>query len=57
MTTSSSNIDYYSILEIPYNCSQEDIAEAYCHLSLKYHLKNNNPRKFSPIRISFPKII
>jgi DnaJ family protein B protein 13 len=39
MTASSSKIDYYSILELPRNCSQEDIAEAYRHLSLKYHPK------------------
>ena len=39
MTASSSKIDYYSILELKKNCSQEDIAEAYRHLSLKYHPK------------------
>ena len=39
MTASSSEIDYYSILELSRNCSQEDIAEAYRHLSLKYHPK------------------
>jgi len=39
MTASSSEIDYYSILELPRNCSQEDIAEAYRYLSLKYHPK------------------
>ena len=39
MTTSSIEKDYYSILELPKNCSQEDIAEAYRHLSLQYHPK------------------
>jgi DnaJ family protein B protein 13 len=39
MTASLSEIDYYSILELPRNCSQEDIAEAYRYLSLKYHPK------------------
>ena len=39
MTTSSIEKDYYSILELPRNCSQEDIAEAYRHLSLQYHPK------------------
>lgn len=39
MTASSVIVDYYQILELPRNCSQEDIAEAYRHLSLKYHPK------------------
>ena len=31
--------DYYQILELPRNCSQEDISESYRVLSLKYHPK------------------
>ena len=31
------NKDYYEILELTNDCSQEDISEAYRNLSLKYH--------------------
>ena len=56
MTTSSSNIDYYSILEIPYNCSQEDIAEAYRHLSLKYHPKITTQENSAQSEYHFQKL-
>ena len=39
MSYLSQKTDYYSILEIPKNVSQECIAEAYRHLSIKYHPK------------------
>ena len=29
--------DHYEILELPRNCSQEEISESYRKLSLKYH--------------------
>ena len=37
-----SNYDYYETLELPRTCSQEEIAEAYRRLSLKYHPKNTS---------------
>ena len=43
MTTSSKYFDYYEILLLPKNCSQEDIAESYRRLSLKYHPKVCSP--------------
>ena len=39
MTSSSTFLDYYQILSLPHKCSQEDIAESYRSLSLKYHPK------------------
>ena len=39
MQTSSFSEDYYKILQLPRNCSQEDIAESYRQLSLKFHPK------------------
>ena len=39
MQTSSFSEDYYKILQLPHKCSQEDIAESYRHLSLKFHPK------------------
>ncbi len=34
--------NYYEILEINRNCTQEDISNAYRRLALKYH-ENNSP--------------
>lgn len=35
--------DHYEILELPRNCSQEEISESYRTLSLKYHPKITSP--------------
>ena len=43
MTTSSISFDYYKILSLPKNCSQEDIAESYRKQSLKFHPKVCSP--------------
>ena len=56
MTTSLSEIDYYSILELPRNCSQEDIAEAYRYLSLKYHPKMGTQENSAQSEYHFQKI-
>ena len=56
MTASSSNIDYYSILELPRNCSQEDIAEAYRYLSLKYHPKITKQENSAQSEYHFQKL-
>ena len=56
MTTSISTIDYYSILELPRNCSQEDIAEAYRYLSLKYHPKISTQENSAQSEYHFQKL-
>ena len=56
MTASSTTIDYYSILELSRNCSQEDIAEAYRHLSLKYHPKVTNQENSAQSEYYFQKL-
>ena len=56
MTTSTSTIDYYSILELPRNCSQEDIAEAYRYLSLKYHPKITTQENSAQSEYHFQKL-
>ena len=54
--TSTSTIDYYSILELPRNCSQEDIAEAYRYLSLKYHPKITTQENSAQSEYHFQKL-
>ena len=56
MTASSTTIDYYSILELSRNCSQEDIAVAYRHLSLKYHPKVTNQENSAQSEYYFQKL-
>jgi DnaJ family protein B protein 13 len=56
MTASSTEMDYYSILELPKNCSQEDIAEAYRFLSLKYHPKVTTQENSAQSEYHFQKL-
>ena len=56
MITSSRALDYYSILELSRNCSQEDIAEAYRHLSLKYHPKITTQENSAQSEYHFQKL-
>ena len=56
MTVSEETIDYYSILELPRNCSMEDIAEAYRHLSLKYHPKITTQENSAQSEYHFQKL-
>jgi len=56
MTSSLTTIDYYSTLELSRNCSQEDIAEAYRHLSLKYHPKVTTQEKSAQSEYHFQKL-
>ena len=56
MTSSLNTIDYYSTLELSRNCSQEDIAEAYRHLSLKYHPKVTTQEKSAQSEYHFQKL-
>lgn len=51
-----SNIDYYETLELKRDCSQEEIAEAYRRLSLKYHPKNTTPENIAVNEYQFHKI-
>jgi len=56
---SLSSIDqknYYEILELPKNCSQEDISEAYRALSLKYHPKITTPENSALYEYYFQKL-
>ena len=56
MTTSSKYFDYYEILSLPLNCSQEDIAESYRRLSLKYHPKVCSPENSAQSEYHFQKL-
>ena len=56
MTTSSKYFDYYEILSLPHNCSQEDIAESYLRLSLKYHPKVCSPENSAQSEYHFQKL-
>ena len=56
MTSSLTTIDYYSTLELSRNCSQEDIAEAYRHLSLKYHPKVTTQENSAQSEYHFQKL-
>ena len=48
--------DYYEILELNRNCSQEEISEAYRRLSLKYHPKVTNPENAAIFEYYFQKL-
>lgn len=48
--------DYYEILELTRKCSQEDIANAYRRLALKYHPKRNDSKDFATNNSSFNEI-
>ena len=39
--------DYYNILELNRKCTQEEIAQAFRRLSLKYHPKRNSNKDFA----------
>ena len=56
MTTSSKYFDCYEILLLPKNCSQEDIAESYRRLSLKYHPKVCSPENSAQSEYHFQKL-
>ena len=56
MTTSSKYFNYYEILSLPHNCSQEDIAESYRRLSLKYHPKVCSPENSAQSEYHFQKL-
>ena len=51
-----SNYDYYETLELKRDCSQEEIAEAYRRLSLKFHPKNTSPENTAVNEYQFHKI-
>ena len=48
--------DYYQILELPRNCSQEEISEAYRNLSLKYHPKVTSAENSAIYEYYFQKL-
>jgi DnaJ family protein B protein 13 len=50
------NKDYYEILELNRNCSQEEISEAYRRLSLKYHPKVYKPENAATFEYYFQKL-
>lgn len=50
------NKDYYEILELNKNCSQEDISEAYRRLSLKFHPKVTKPENSAVFEYHFQKL-
>ena len=56
MTSSSSSLDYYKILQLPKNCLQEDIAESFRNLSLKYHPKVCSPENSAKSEFHFQKL-
>ena len=54
--TTIKNKNYYEILEIPKTASQEEIAEAYRHLSLKYHPKITTKENSAVYEYHFQKL-
>ena len=56
MSLSFTKIDYYKILSLPKNSSQEDIAEAFRNLSLKFHPKVCSPENSAQSEYCFQKI-
>ena len=48
--------DHYEILELPRNCSQEEISESYRKLSLKYHPKIASPENSALYEYYFQKL-
>ena len=48
--------DHYEILELPRNCSQEEISESYRKLSLKYHPKIASPENSALYEYCFQKL-
>ena len=56
MLDSIDDKDYYEILELNRNCSQEDISEAYRRLSLKYHPKVTKPENSAIFEYHFQKL-
>ena len=53
---SSNEINYYDILELNPDCSKEDIAEAYRHLSLKYHPKTTTQKNSANFEYHFQNL-
>lgn len=39
--------DYYNILELNRNCTQEEISQAFRRLALKFHPKRNSNKDFA----------
>ena len=56
MTSSLLSLDYYKILQLPKNCLQEDIAESFRNLSLKYHPKVCSPENSAKSEFHFQKL-
>ena len=56
MTSSSLSLDYYKRLKLPKNCLQEDIAESFRNLSLKYHPKVCSPENSAKSEFHFQKL-
>ena len=52
----SADFDYYEVLNLKRNCSQEAIAEAYRHLALVYHPKVTTPEKAAINEYKFQQI-
>jgi DnaJ family protein B protein 13 len=48
--------DYYELLELNRNCSQEEISEAYRRLSLKFHPKVTKPENSAVFEYIFQKL-
>ena len=57
ISLSSLNLkNYYEILELPKDCSQEEISESYRTLSLKYHPKITTPENSALYEYYFQKL-
>ena len=48
--------NYYEILELSRNCTQEDIANAYRRLSLKFHPKNISEQEKAVYEFQFSQV-
>ena len=48
--------NYYEILELSRNCTQEDIANAYKRLSLKFHPKSTKEQEKAVYEFQFSQV-
>ena len=51
-----SNRNYYEILEISRNSTNEDVANAFRRLALKHHPKRNNPKNYAINNFNFHQV-
>jgi len=51
-----SHKDFYEVLSLKRNCTNEDIANSYRRLALKFNPKRNNPQEYAMNNFNFHKV-